>query len=396
MTGCGLLAVSADASRTGAPRLLASLLAELSQQGVLDAGRSRVLLGVGGPAAEDLARSVPVRVLGRAAGLGGALAGRAHPTARGVGTRVGVALGLAAHPRWRDPGPPDLVWANGAGALPLVDALPRPARGAPLVAHVHELEIGIRRALDGRDPRRLLGRADVVVAVSSAVRDHLVDGAWVAPDRIAVHHGWLATDPTPAPASRRPPGVAADALVVGACGTLGWRKGTDLFLDLARRLPATVGGRPVTLVWVGGPTRPGDERRTAAEVRLRGVGDRVHLVGEVDDVRPWLAGFDVLVHPAREDPFPLVVLEAGAQGVPVVGFRSGGITEALPSDDHAASLADLFDVDGLAHRLEALLGDDGERARRGRALRDRVEAHHRAGPCAAALWADVSTRLGRA
>lgn len=397
MTARSLLALSGDASRTGAPRLLTSLLGELLAQGALDPAGTRVLLGAGGPLETDLDQVASIRVLPSLSALGGPLAAMVHPSARAVGQMAALNLGLMARPV-RDPGPPDVVWANGAGATRMAGALPRSARGAPLVAHVHELDIGLRRSLAGSDPRTALDRADVVVAVSLAVRDHLVGAVDLDPDRVTVHHGWVprtgrGSVAVPAPL-RRPPDVPDEALLVGACGSVGWRKGADLFLDLARTLPDEVDGRPVHLVWIGGPARPDDDKRMAADIGLRGLSDRVHLVGEVADATPWLSGLDVLAHPAREDPFPLTVLEAGAVGVPVVGFRSGGIVEAIPAADHGACLADLFDGDGLAERVLSLLQDPAERRRRGSSIRDLVREHYCAGPSVAALWADVEARLG--
>lgn len=396
MTPRSLLAVAPDASRTGAPRLLASLLTELRSRGALDPRRTRILLGVGGPMEGELRRSATVRLLPRVSGLAGAIGARVHPGARDLSLRIGVDLGLMAHPV-KDPGRPDLRWANGSAAARMAHALPRSARIAPLVAHVHELEIGLRRSLDGSDPRVVLDRADVLIAVSDAVAAHLVDGLGLDADRVAVHRGWVPGLREDAPADvvpRRPTGVPDGALVVGACGSIGWRKGTDLFLDLAAALPDEVDGRPVHLVWVGGPARPGDDRRTAADIGLRGLERRVHLTGEVTDAAPWLAGFDLLAHPAREDPFPLTVVEAGALGVPVVGYRSGGIVEAIPDEDHEACLTPLFDLDGLAERVLALLGDAAQREQRGTSLHARVHEHHRPGPSVTALWADVSARLG--
>jgi glycosyltransferase involved in cell wall biosynthesis len=394
-----LLAVARDASRTGAPRVLASLLDELGVDGAIDPERTRVVLGRGGPVEDELGRVASVRVLGPASDLASRAAARLGPRARPRGDRVAVGVGLARRPVRSDPGPPDLVWANGAAAVRMATALPRPARRAPLVAHVHEMSIGVRRSLDGGDAHQLLDRAAVIVAVSRAVATHLVDDLGLPTDRVAVHHAWvpgLAPQGLTPVTPRRPLLVPDDALVVGGCGAIGWRKGTDLFLDLARRHPPPVDGRPVHLVWVGRPDRPGDDRRAAADVVLRGLDSRVHFVGEVDDAGPWLAGFDLLALTSRQDPFPLVVLEAGARGVAVVGFRSGGLTEAIPDGDHDISVAELFDGDGLAERVEALLAAPHARRALGGDLRTRVLSRHAAAPSVRALWSDVAARLARA
>lgn len=393
--GRSLLALAPDLSRTGAPRLLASLLSELVRDGAIDPERTRVVASAGGPLEAALAGTASVRVLGPGADLTRRAARRLPGSARTVGERAGVAWGILRRPG-PPHGPPDIVWANGAAAVRLAAALPRPARQAPLVAHIHEMEIGLRRALAGDDPAKVLDRAAVVVAVSHAVRSHLVDDLGLPADKVIVHHGWLAEAGSRPGPPRRPPGVGPEALIVGACGAVGWRKGTDLFLELARRLPTEVGGRPVHLVWVGGPARAGDDHRFQRELELRGVADRVHLVGEVGDVAPWIAGFDLFALTSREDPFPLVVLEAGAQAVPVVGFRSGGITEAIPPDDHLACLVPLFAVDELADTIAALLAEPDARRALGGALASRVRARHRAAPAVRSLWSDVAAHLARA
>jgi len=394
-----LLALTADASRTTSTYLLASLLQELGADGAIDPGRTRVVAGIGGALEPDLDRLAAVRVLAPAADLAGEAASRLHPGARPVGERIGLSWGLATRPLRPAPGPPDLVWAAGGGALRLAAALPRPARRVPLVAHVQEMEIGLRRAVGDADPRALLARATVVVAASDAVRAHLVDDLGVAAGRVAVHHNWVpglrqgARRTAPA---ERPAGVPADALVVGGCGNLGWRRGSDLFLELAGRLPAEVGARPVHLVWVGSSPRPGDQQRVAADIALRGLDDRVHLVSDGTTVRPWVAGFDVLALTAREDGCPLVALEAGALGVPVVGFDHGGLPALLPPDDHPACLVPRGDLDGLAGAIVALLVEPAARRAIGGDLRARVHAHHGAAPTVRALWADVASRLARA
>ena len=49
-----------------------------------------------------------------------------------------------------------------------------------------------------------------------------------------------------------------------------------------------------------------------------GVGERVHFLGSLADVRPAYEAADLLVHPTTEDTYAMVVLEALAHGLPVV------------------------------------------------------------------------------
>jgi glycosyltransferase involved in cell wall biosynthesis len=69
-----------------------------------------------------------------------------------------------------------------------------------------------------------------------------------------------------------------------------------------------------------------------------------------------------------QETFGLVILEAFAAGIPVIGARSGGIPE-LVKDDHTGLLVDQGDVDGLSQAMRRLLLDPELRKRLGAAAR---------------------------
>jgi UDP-glucose:(heptosyl)LPS alpha-1,3-glucosyltransferase len=100
-----------------------------------------------------------------------------------------------------------------------------------------------------------------------------------------------------------------------------------------------------------------------ARCRTLGLGDRVHFLGQQQDMRPVYAAADMLVHPTHEDTFGMVVLEAMAQGLPVVVSRAPycGLSADLGADD-AVLLHDPESVKELTAALRALLGDDARRA----------------------------------
>lgn len=56
---------------------------------------------------------------------------------------------------------------------------------------------------------------------------------------------------------------------------------------------------------------------------------RFHLIGVVEDIRPYLALYDILVLPSRLDGRPVGVLESLASGVPVLASRVGGVPELV-------------------------------------------------------------------
>lgn len=170
--------------------------------------------------------------------------------------------------------------------------------------------------------------ADVVLAVSEAVAaEHRAAG---------VRNVRVVYNPTPA----RSPRARLDGSPVrfGYLGQLVPIKGVRTLLGAARLRPT---GSEVV---VAGDGPLGDEVRAAGDVRYVGWLDRA---GKAD----FFAEIDCLVVPSEwRDPAPLVVREAAANGVAVIGADIGGIPELIPSSCREL-LFPAGDVAQLADRM---------------------------------------------
>ena len=65
----------------------------------------------------------------------------------------------------------------------------------------------------------------------------------------------------------------------------------------------------------------------ARQAAALGVGDRVRFLPPGRDVGTLLRSVDALVLPSRHEGFPMVVVEAGLLGVPVIATRVGALPE---------------------------------------------------------------------
>lgn len=391
--GASLLVLGHAADRTGPPVYLVHLLRWLRAHRP-DAEVEVVLLA-GGELLDEMRELAPVTVF------------EALPAELPAGEKALVDKGVVAA---------DAVWAreraialrelmapfahhrvayvNCAPSVELAQALPSPPE--VLLSHVHEMAIGLVHRLRLMDRHLFLARATRLFSVSEAVTDELVrlhgrDPSSIEqqPEMIDVAAVIAETDGLDRAHARRARGIDADDLVVGACGSIELRKGTDHFLRLAWHLRRAGLDRPLTCVWVGGDVE--GIARAQARAELMGVGDTVRFVGSRPDPANWFALMDVFVLPSREDPFPLVCIEAAAAGVPIVAFDTGGIPELLRQG--CGEVIAYPDVTGMAAAVTGLLTDDERRRSMGGRGREVVREQHDVSVVAPRLWEGIERWL---
>lgn len=188
-------------------------------------------------------------------------------------------------------------------------------------------------------------------------------------------------------------GWPRDAVVVGHFARLERWKGTETFLEAAARV-ADAHPRARFLV-VGGALYGRGEDYAAALPRLAdrlGLADRVRFTGYRSDALELMASGDVVVHASlRADPFPTVVLEGMALGLPVVATRTRGPEEQI-ADGRDGLLVRPGDPGDMEDALARLLGSEAHRRAVGRAARRTVAERFDAGTMARrfeALYAEL-------
>jgi glycosyltransferase involved in cell wall biosynthesis len=283
---------------------------------------------------------------------------------------------------------PDVVVASSLAAL---SSSWNALRGSTrLICHVHELDGVAERVLPEACRQDALAAVTRFVAAGPAVQAMLVERWGIEAGRVATIDEFIDPpppgDPDPRPVRRAAGAGDGDALVV-AVGAIGPRKGVDYFVDTVAALRDQV--PRIHGAWVGGGPDHPSWGETEHDIAQAGLGGRVRLIPTVSDARPFLAAADVVLTTAREDPYPLVVLEAGAAGTAVAGFTSGGVGSMMADAGLDDSLADVGDVIGLADVVSSMCASRPERERRANVLGEWVRSTHLTHHLAPRLWETI-------
>jgi glycosyltransferase involved in cell wall biosynthesis len=234
------------------------------------------------------------------------------------------------------------------------------------------------------DHREAIRLADRVITVSEGSRRTFLARGYPAEQFICIHNGIEPPRPCrpgESRCTRQALGLGPETPLLLTVARMTAQKGHDLLLAAAPRI--LVDYPQACLGWVGeGPERSRLERR-AHEL---GVAGAVHFLGHRDDVPALMAAADLFVLPSRFEGHPLVVLEAMACGLAVVGTRVCGLDEAVV-DGETGLLVEPDQTDALAAAVVALLSSPARRRRMGRAGRRLVRQRFHARTMAAATVA---------
>lgn len=356
-----VLFISHDAGRTGAPIVLLNLLRWLKEKTTLD---FRIVLRGGGELTEQFAVLAPTLSLSqyRPAEWREALYRFMQDSGGGV----------------------SLIYSNTAVNGDVLDHL-KSLVDAPVISAIHELESSIQRFAPGQLFAWVKQYTDCFVAVSGAVQQNLEWNHAIPEQKIKLIHSFIPADEILALASGQAPILDSeleereDRFVVGGSGTVDWRKGADLFIQsallfLKKLTPEQQ--RRVQFVWVGGDLDSVEMAHLRHDIQrsalLRG---RVIFTGTQDQATPYFSRFTAFLLSSREDPFPLVCLEAGVLEKPVICFaQAGGIPDLIADD--AGFVVPYLDTEAVAQALHCWLVDPDLRQRMGRNLAEKVRKRH--------------------
>jgi len=205
--------------------------------------------------------------------------------------------------------------------------------------------------------------AHKVLVNSEAIRDHILAGGGISPEKIVVIRNGLlmAAEPEDANSVRdellRELKLDRESFLIGLVARLEEVKGHRYFLEaaaqVARKHPK------VHFVLVGDGQLRGQIEQQAASL---GISNRLHLLGYRNDASRLAAAFDLAVLSSLHEGLPNSVMEAMSAGVPVVATAVGG-TKELVSDGETGYLVPPANADAMAERMTWAIEHNSERER---------------------------------
>ncbi len=207
---------------------------------------------------------------------------------------------------------------------------------------------------------RLNQRTDLVIAVSTAVKDYLLKKKLAPKERtIVIPNGLDLEEFSKTSAKKEKINEVNHAPIIGFIGSLNRQKGIPYLLDA---MPMILKHFPLaTLEIIGkGP----EKNYLRAKIETLKISRHVSFLGEKDEPAKYMKEWDVFVLPSISETFGIVLLEAMQTGIPVIASNIGGIKDIVTDKKNgllfqpksgkeiAEAVIEIFDNPVLAAKLK--------------------------------------------
>ena len=361
-----ILIVSHDASRTGAPILLLRLLNHIRQKNIFN---FKIILGKDGALRQKFEELGDTYVCPM----------KDDPKYRGNNMVTAIAKRLdyiKDEKKFKDQirknfETSDTILLNSIGSARLLKYL-NGFKGK-FISYIHELEFALTYYAQPGDSRTLIERTDLFLVPCNTVKNNLIKQFSIADNKIRQLNYLLEQGPSTAH-----PEKAGNDIIICSCGSTDWRKGFDLLSQTAWSLFKKRKKKDFQFVWIGGAENSASVFQAKLELRNMGISDLVSFVSENDNVQDHLSRADLFFLPSKEDPYPVVVLEAASKQIPTICFEhGGGIVEFVEED--AGWIVPFMDIDAVTDKIIYLMNNQDELKQKGKRALEKLALRHSAG-----------------
>jgi glycosyltransferase involved in cell wall biosynthesis len=250
-----------------------------------------------------------------------------------------------------------LIYANSVVTIEITSRLKR-ILSVPLILHVHELEYSIDSFIGHDYFSSHIPLFDHFIAASESVKKNLIVNYKVIEDKISIACPFSFN--LLQPQKRKEDisnelNIGKDSFIVGASGSGFWIKGCDIFISLACLFFKKYPESDCVFVWVG-KIFESDYRNIKYDLENTGLLEKVKFIGEKSNPADYYNIFDVFALTSRVDSFPLVCLENAYLSKPLLCFANSGYMPIFIKDD-AGFVVPYLDVESMAEKIHLLYND---------------------------------------
>lgn len=269
---------------------------------------------------------------------------------------------------------PDLIHANSLSMSRILGAIAEEFP-IPVTGHLRDIMRLSKKAVSD------LNQIQHLVAVSQATADfHVHQG--ISRENVTVIHNGIDLDqfqPRAKGGLLQELGLPESAILIGTVGQICLRKGHDLLSKVAQRLNCRENDIHFCIVGERYSTKQESidfDKVINNEFESLGLSSNLHRLGFRDDIPRLFNEFDLLLHPARQEPLGRVILEAAASGCPIVATDVGGTPEIV-EHEKSALLFPVDDAENAATQIQRMLSDSDFREKLASTARKRIRDHFR-------------------
>lgn len=192
------------------------------------------------------------------------------------------------------------------------------------------------------------------IAVSRAVKEHLIDDLNIEAENIrVVHNGIDSEEFLSKEANRGDRGFRDEDYLIGILGRVSEEKGHFLAAEAVAKL--SLKHKNAYLLLSG---RGRLDSKLRKYLKQKGLEERVRFI----DCQPnqFLDIIDLLLVPSRKEGFGYSILEAFTKGVSVIGYNTGGISEIVRDRENGLLFYD-YNSSALVEKIEDIISNDNLR-----------------------------------
>jgi len=241
----------------------------------------------------------------------------------------------------------------------LISVLVSKITGAKTVTTVHSLVAGLKR---------LSFRSNVIICVSNAVKKNIIENYPHSNNRITVLHNCIDNsffdNKSDRQLIRNKFRFNTNDKIILFAGRISRIKGVDTLINAFIKINRT--NEHIKLILLG---QVEDINILGA---IKGFEKQILVIQPTENISVFYEVSDIVVLPSRIDPFPYVMLEAGAKKKPFIGGNTGGIAEFI-EDGVCGLLIEPGDSDKLADKIIFLINNPAQSELIANALYEKVK-----------------------